>query len=542
MQKNMQSNDSVYLRKPWLANYPKGVGHQIDVPNFTIFDLLERSVQKYPTNIAVMDGDREMTYSNLMNACESISTALFKQGFRKGDRIALMMPNCLEYVISFFSIQRIGGVVVQVNPNFQPSELENLLRNSEAFGLVAFREQKEKIEKIGLGNQIKFITADEDIKEELNIHYWITNERNIFKFDHIQPDDLAVLSYTGGTTGFPKGVMISHSNMVANIFQAYETNKSILQEEGHCQLGIAPVYHGMGLFSLVQAMMIGGTFVTIERFDLKNLLLLIRKHRPTMFTGSPTMYIALLNHKERTKEDLMGFKLCHCGSAPLPVEVFENFEQESGVSITEGYGLSEATCGVIRNPINGKRKVGSIGLPMPNTEVKIVDSSTGKIEMPLGEQGEIIVKGPQVMKGYWKNQEETENVIRDGWLYTGDIGTMDSEGYFYIVGRKKEMIISGGFNVYPVEIEEVLYKHPAVQEACVFGVPDSYRGETIKAVITLKKDTTLTAEEVQTWCREHLTRYKVPRVIKFRDTLPKTTVGKILRRQLKEEELNEVDL
>lgn len=533
--------DSVYLSKPWLASYPKEVKHEIDIPPLTIFDVFKLTVQKHPSNIAIVDGERQWTYSNLKNVCERIATALSKQGFQKGDRIALMMPNCLEYVISFFAIQRLGGVVVQVNPNFQVAELKLLLQNSEATGLIAFKEHKEKIEKTELIEQLTFISADKGINEKLNLYYWIANEGSQCAFQEIHSEDIAILTYTGGTTGFPKGVMISHSNMIANLYQGYETNNHVLKQEGHCQLGISPLYHGMGLFSLVQAMMLGAKFVTIGKFDVNNLLDLIRKYRPTIFTGSPTMYIALLNHKDRTKVDLTCFKFCNCGSAPLPIEVLKYFEKESGVSILEGYGLSEATCGAIRNPVNGKRKVGSIGLPMPNTDVKIVDVATGKMELPIGEQGEIIIKGPQVMKGYWKNQVETENTLRDEWLYTGDIGTMDDEGYFYIVGRKKDMIISGGFNVYPVEVEEVIYQHPAVLEACVYGIPDLYRGETIKAVIALKKGNTLTAQELQNWCREYITRYKVPRVIEFRETLPKTTVGKILRRQLKEEDLKKIN-
>ncbi|MGG1674366.1 long-chain fatty acid--CoA ligase [Neobacillus sp. NRS-1170] len=537
MSEYVQKKESDYLKKPWLKSYAENVSSQIEIPSLTIFELLERTALKYPDSIAVIDGERELTYTGLKSACERVATALYKRRFRNGDRIAIMMPNCLEYVIAFFSIQRIGGIVVQVNPQFTPAELDHLIRNSEVKGLIAFREQKDKLEKIGLADQVFFIAADEGIREEDNLHHWIVNEKTELLYRDIQPKDLAVLTYTGGTTGWPKGVMITNENMIANLYQGYEVNKAILCQEGHCQLGIAPIYHGMGLYGLIQSVMIGARFVTIAKFELNHLLELIRKHRPTMFTGSPTMYIALMNHPDLRKDDLICFKYCLCGSAPLPIEVIKSFEQLSEVPIVEGYGLSEATCGAIRNQPTGKRKVGSIGLPMPNTDVKIVDIATGTIDMHVGEPGEIIIKGPQIMKGYWKNQEETENTIRDGWLYTGDIGNMDSEGYFYIVGRKKEMIITGGFNVYPVEVEEVIYQHPTVQEACVYGVPDPYRGETIKVAIVLKKGSVLTSEEIQTWCRERLTRYKVPRLIEFRESLPKTTVGKILRRQLKEEEL-----
>lgn len=542
MNNNLQNNESIYSKKPWLSSYPEDFIHEVDIPTITIYQLLEHTADKQPNDIAVIDGERTTTFLQFKNACEFIAAGLVRQGFQKGDRIALMMPNSLEYTLSFFAVQRMGGVVVQVNPNFQPSELNYLLKNAEATGLIAFREQKEKLEKAELTQQLVFISADDNLQEELNIHSWIAREEMMNGTERIQSKDLAILTYTGGTTGFPKGVKISHFNMIANLVQSYESSKRVLREKGNCQLGISPLYHGMGLFSFLQSIKVGATFVIVQKFDLNHLLQLIRKYKPTMFTGSPTMYIALLNHPERTKADLNSFKLCHCGSAPLPIEVIRRFKEESGVSIMEGYGLSEATCGAIRNPYNGVKKVGSIGLPMPNTDVKIVDIATGKMEMPLGKRGEIIIKGPQVMDGYWKNKEETDNVIRDGWLYTGDIGTMDNEGYFYIVGRKKEMIISGGFNVYPVEIEEVLYKHPSVQEACVYGVPDSYRGEAIKAVIALKKGTTLTIEEIQTWCKTYLTRYKVPRLFEFRESLPKTPVGKILRRELIAEDQSRVDI
>ncbi|ATF13303.1 long-chain fatty acid--CoA ligase [Brevibacillus brevis X23] len=530
------------LNKPWLAFYPQEVSHEVEIPSITIYDVLERTARLHSSNIAISDSEREITYLQLKEACERIASALYRRGYRKGDRIGIMVPNSMEYGLSFFAIQRLGGVVVQVNPNFQPAELEHLLKDSEATGVIAFREQKEKLKKIGLADQVTFIAADREIFEEDNLHHWILHESPDLPEKDVQPEELAVLTYTGGTTGRSKGVMITHTNMIANLYQSYETNKSVLSKAGHCQLGISPLYHGMGLFSFVQFVKMGAKYVPVAKFEMNRILELIRKHRPTYFTGSPTMYIAILNHPDLQKDDLLCFQMCIGGSAPLPVEVMKNFEQKTGVPIIEGYGLSEATCAVMRNPLIGQRKVGSVGLPLPNSDAKIVDTVTGTKEMPVGESGELIVKGPQVMKGYWKNQQETERTIRDGWLYTGDIGTMDSEGYFYIVGRKKDMIITGGFNVYPVEVEEVIYQHPAVLEACVYGVPDPYRGETIKAVIVLVRQANVTEEDIQSWCRERLTRYKVPRLIEFREALPKTHVGKILRSKLVEEERNKQNI
>lgn len=535
MNKEAQNKNSVYLNKPWLASYDKGVLPQIEIPNLTLFDILEKSAANFPNNIAIVDGKKEVTYLELKNICERVALALYKRGFRKGDRIAIMLPNRLEYVIAFFSIQRLGGIAVQVNPLYQPAELDHILRDSESKGLIAFQEQKEKIEKIGLSNKVIFISADQECEEEDNLHNWIAKVNSELLHKDLQPDELAFLAYTSGTTGRPKAVMTTHSNLVGIIKIAFEYVKSVLGEGSHCQLGFAPFYHGMGLLSLVQVMDLGGRYVIIEKFDMNYILEMIRVYRPTIFYGSPTMYIALLNHPDLKKDDLSCVQYPICGSAPLPIEVINKFMETAGTPIIEAYGLSESL-GVTSNPIKDLKKLGSIGIPYPNTEVKIVDIATGTTEMPIDEPGEIIVKAPQVMDGYWKNQEETEKTIRDGWLYTGDIGKMDSDGYFYIVGRKKELIITGGFNVYPAEVEEVIYQHPAVLEACVYGVPDPYRLETIKAAIVLKKGASLTAEEIQEWCRGRLTRYKVPRIVEFRDSLPKTAVGKILRRQLKEED------
>ncbi|MFB7140743.1 long-chain fatty acid--CoA ligase [Gottfriedia sp. NPDC056225] len=530
------------MNKPWLANYPEEVSYKIDIPSLTILEVLDQAAKENPSKIGIIDGDRKTTFLQLKKACERVAYGLYKRGFKKGDRIAVMLPNCLEYAIAFFAVQRLGGVVVQINPYFKPEELKHILNNSESVGLIAFREVKEKLDKVGMIDKVKFITADEVAKEDDNIHLWIENEKAELPSMDLQSNDLAIILYTGGTTGFPKGVMIKHSNMAAALYQGNECSKPILNEEGHCQIGIAPLYHGLGLFTLVQSIFIGASFVMVRNFDLDYILTLIRTYRPTIFMGSPTMYIALLNHPDLLENDLSCFKLCVCGAAPVPVEILNRFEEKTGVPIIEGYGLSEATIGVTRNPVNGKRKVGSIGIPLPNTDVKIVDIATGTKEMQVGEPGELIVKGPQVMKGYWKNQEESDYALRDGWLHTGDMATMDNEGYFYIVGRKKEMIITGGFNVYPAEVEEVIYKHPAVLEACVYGIPDPYRIETVKLAVVLKKGYTLTSEEIREWCKERLTNYKVPRIIEFKESLPKTPVGKIMRLQLKNEDVQKTEM
>jgi long-chain acyl-CoA synthetase len=283
------------------------------------------------------------------------------------------------------------------------------------------------------------------------------------------------------------------------------------------------------------AVFAAATIICMDRFEVNKTLEMIRKYQPTFFPGVPTMYIAILHHPDSASAGLDCIKICNSGSAPMPVEVMREFELKTGARIVEGYGLSETSPVTHRNPIFGPRKPGSIGVPLPNTDCRIVDVETGTIELPPGEPGELIIKGPQVMKGYWNKPEETAMALRDGWLYTGDIATMDEDGYFYIVGRKKEMIIAGGYNIYPIEVEEVIYQHPAVAEACVFGVPDPYRGETVKAAVVLKDGVHATEEELIDWCKERLAKYKVPRLVEFRKQLPKSTVGKILRRKLVEE-------
>jgi long-chain acyl-CoA synthetase len=521
------------MNKPGHFIHPNETTREITVPDLSIFHLLERSVSKYPTNDAVIDGECKLTFSELRDCSEYFAAALHNRGFKKGDRLALMLLNSIEYVIAFFAVHRLGGTIVQVNPMYQPQELEYILQDSEATWFIGRQEEKKKLHKIELDDQFTAIFVDTEVKDSF---YALINEKlNGLPIVNIHSkEDVAVLQYTGGTTGTPKGVMLTHFNIVANLSQTYAYGEEVYSEPGHSLLGVAPMFHAMGMTNMNLCLFIGGTYIAVKRFQIDNVIELIRKHRPTLFLGSPTMYIALLNYPDLQDNDLQSFKLCVCGSAPMPIEVIKKFKRATSALFVEGYGLSEATTSSNRNPLIGEKKVGSIGIPLPNTEVKIVDIDSGIREVPGGESGELIIKGPQVMKGYWKKTEETNNAIRDGWLYTGDLAIKDEDGYFYIVGRKKDMIIAGGYNIYPVEIENVIYEHPSVREACVFGVPDSYRGETVKAVLVVNQTTV--EEEIKSWCTERLAKYKVPRIIEFRDELPKSTVGKILRRKLVEEE------
>lgn len=533
------------MNRVWHKFYPKGTAYEVEIPPLSVYELLEHSAQKYPTCKAVIDREKELTYAELKKASDCFAASLYNRGFQKGDRVALMLPNCVEYIISYYAIHRLGGVVVQVNPTYQLTELDYILRDSESTWFIGGEEQKKKLKQIGLDDQLTIILAIRDKNQEDGLYYWIAEERNeLPKLDINPKEDLAVLQYTGGTTGRSKGVMLTHFNLIADAHQdfTYTVNTLKLQSPGERMLGLTPLFHVFGMARLNSAVYFASTYITIEKFKVNEVVDLIRKHRPTIFPGVPTMYNALLNHPDLTAEDLSCFKYCSCGSAPLPVEVIHQFEQKFGIPIFEGFGMTETSPTTHRNPVIGQRKTGSIGIPYPNTDAKIVDLETGTEELPPGQVGELLIKGPQVMKGYWKKPEDTSVALRDGWLYTGDIAMMDEEGYFYIVGRKKEMIIAGGYNIYPVEVEDIIYQHPVVAEACVFGVPDSYLGEKVKAAIVPKKGMRVTEQEIIDWCNERLARYKVPRLIEFKDQLPRTTVGKILRRKLVEEEAEKLSI
>jgi long-chain acyl-CoA synthetase len=403
--------------------------------------------------------------------------------------------------------------------------------------LITQREQKHKLEQIGYDAQLTLIFTDGSSEgDEYGFYDLISNSSAELPPLEIDPQDIAVLQYTGGTTGKAKGVMLTHFNLVNNVRQIFAFYAGDFKRPGERLLGVSPFFHVYGMTSTMNiAVFAAATIICMDRFEVNKTLEMIRKYQPTFFPGVPTMYIAILHHPDSASAGLDCIKICNSGSAPMPVEVMREFELKTGARIVEGYGLSETSPVTHRNPIFGPRKPGSIGVPLPNTDCRIVDVETGTIELPPGEPGELIIKGPQVMKGYWNKPEETAMALRDGWLYTGDIATMDEDGYFYIVGRKKEMIIAGGYNIYPIEVEEVIYQHPAVAEACVFGVPDPYRGETVKAAVVLKDGVHATEEELIDWCKERLAKYKVPRLVEFRKQLPKSTVGKILRRKLVEE-------
>ncbi|MFS0553837.1 long-chain-fatty-acid--CoA ligase [Brevibacillus sp. 179-C9.3 HS] len=524
------------MKKRWHAFYPKTIPFEIEIPSCSIYHFLERATQDYPEHLAIIENDKEVTYSELKLAVDRFAAALYRRGFKKGERMGIMLYNCKEYIIAFFAVQRLGGIVVQLNPMYQQHELVSMLGDSEPAWLVCESTQIEKMERTGYRSKCTIITTDCDQSGDAYLYNLIQEENDTLPTLQINSrEDIAFLQYTGGTTGTPKGVMITHYNSAANMYHTAITDDGALRRPGERFFGVFPLFHGAGLMVMLSAVYYAGAYIPIKHFRIQDALEMIRKYRPSQLSAPPTAFIAMLLHPDFTDDDLQSLKVCRSGAAPIPLEVMNAFEQKSGVQISEVYGLTESTTITLRNFMKGVRKPRSVGIPVPNSDVKIVDLETGRREMPIGEPGEILLKGPQIMKGYWKNPEETARVLRDGWLHTGDTGIMDEDGFLYIVGRKKEMIIAGGYNIYPNEVDEVLYQHPAIAEACTFGIPDAYRGETVKAAIVVKSGYSLTEEEIVEWCRERLARYKVPKHIEFRSQLPKSAVGKILRRSLVEE-------
>ena len=551
------------MNKPWLKFYDEGVPHHIEYPDVPLYEFLENSTRKYPNNTAIYYFGTTLTYKQLHDLTLRFAGALQSLGLKKGDRVAIMLPNCPQFLIAFYGALKAGCIVVQTNPLYVERELIEILGDSRPDTIVTIDILHKRIEsvvkEIPLKNVI-YTSIDEYFPPLLRMLYRIRlalerrlphikygrgvfNLKKLLKSVNREPydveinpkEDVALLQYTGGTTGTPKGAMLTHYNLVVNTIQCVSWNP-IRKEGEEVVMGALPFFHVYGMtVAMNYSVYVGGKLILLPKFDVKRLVKLLARERVTLFPGAPTMYIAVINTPGVEKYNLKSIRACISGSAPLPVKVKEDFENLTGAKLVEGYGLSEASPVTHCNPIYGLNKPGSIGVPFPDTEAKIVDVETGNTELETGEIGELIVSGPQVMKGYWNRPDETERVLRDGWLYTGDIAKMDEDGYFYIVDRKKDMIISGGFNIYPREIEEVLYQHPGVKEAAVVGVPHSYRGEVPKAYIVPKEGYTLTEQEIKEHCRKLLAKYKVPKYIEFREELPKTFVGKVLKRKLRYE-------
>ncbi|MDY6796718.1 MAG: long-chain fatty acid--CoA ligase [Actinomycetota bacterium] len=562
------------MEKIWLENYPEGVAGEVEIPDISVGRMLERTAGRFPDRKAIIFINRRIGYRELDELANRFANVLKGLGVGKGDRVALQLPNTPQMVLAYYGTLKLGAVVVMFNPMYSPREIEHQLRDSESKVMLILDRFWPQVKK-----------AFEKSKPE---HLIVTHVKDFLKFplnllepvkakregEHVEVDmdasryglagmyelsdllsrasearpsveidpasDLAVFQYTGGTTGVSKGTMLTHHNLVANAIQCQAWFPD-LREGAETVLCTLPFFHSYGMtVDMNLGVLTGCTLDLIPNpRDLGMVLKAIGKHRPTLFPGVPAMYINLINSPDvkSGKMDISSIRACLSGAAPLPVEVQEEFESLTGGKLVEGYGLSEASPVTHANPIEGIRKSGSIGMPVPNTESKIVDIEDRTRELPLGEIGELAVKGPQVMRGYWNMPSETEMVLDDeGWLYTGDIAHADEEGFFYIVDRKKDMIIASGYNIYPRDVEEVLFEHPKVADVAVAGVPDPKRGETVKAYIVLKEGETVTEEDIIAFCVERMSKYKVPKLVEFREELPKTMVGKVLRRVLIEEE------
>ncbi|RWR05176.1 long-chain-fatty-acid--CoA ligase [Siminovitchia fortis] len=556
--------------KPWLDLYPDTIPKTLEYERKPVQQYLTDTAKKYPDKTAIHFMGKELTYRELYESSLKLANYLRSLDIRKGDRVAIMLPNSPQAVISYYGILYAGAIVVQTNPLYTERELEYQMKDSGAKAIVGLDLLYPRIMKV-MGNtdlEHVIVTAVKDYlpfpknviypfiqKRDSGIVVKVKHEGNQHLFKEIMngasPDevpiefdfdnDLALLQYTGGTTGNPKGVMLTHKNLIANA-TACDAWLYKMKKREEKILGLLPLFHVYGMTTvLILGVMQGYKIILLPKFDAKNTLKTIHKQKPTLFPGAPTIYIGLLNHPDFKKYDLSSIESCISGSAPLPVEVQEKFEKATGGKLVEGYGLTETSPVTHANFLWDRERVkGSIGIPWPDTDAMIVSLENGE-PLPPGEVGEIAVKGPQVMKGYWNMPEETEKTMKDGWLLTGDLGYMDEKGYFYVVDRKKDMIIAGGFNIYPREIEEVLYEHPSVQEVVVAGVPDAYRGETVKAYVVLKEGASVTEQQLDEFARKHLAAFKVPRIYEFRDELPKTAVGKVLRRNLVDEERKKME-
>ncbi len=565
------------MDRPWFKSYDARVPHTLDYPAVTLDHFLDESARKFPYNTATnfvlsyLAGGRftvggTLTYRKLNELADRFANALFELGVRKGDRVALMLPNSPHFVIAFFGAMKIGAIVVNNNPTYTPRELKYQLADAGAETIVLLNLFWPRLREIQAETSIRrtivahiFDTLGFPSRALVRAKQrrepdWVEVPKapGIFFFQDLlaqspptlpkverSPADTALFQYTGGTTGLPKAAMLTHHNLVANTIQVASWMPDAHPGQEKLMAAI-PFFHVYGMtVAMIYAVYMGAELVIVPNpRPIDNVMTVIQKERCTIFPGVPAMYIGIINHPRVREYDLKSVKACISGSAPLPMEVQEAFGRLTGGRLVEGYGLTEAAPVTHCNPINGLRKAGSIGIPLPDVDAKLIDLETGA-DLPLGsaQEGELLVRGPQVMQGYWNRPAETaETIDSDGWLHTGDICKADADGYFYVVDRKKDMIITSGYKVLPREVEEVLFMHPKVLEAVAAGVPDPYRGETVKAYIVPKDGQQLTADEIIEFCRQHLAPYKVPRQIEFRTELPKTLVGKVLRRALVEEE------
>ena len=548
--------------RPWLKRYDPGVPHHIDVPPIPLHHFLEASARTYGSRPCAIFKGHVVTYAEMDELTDRLAAGLAALGVKKGDPVGIFMPNSAQFVMAFYAILKAGGVVVATNPLYSAREIEHQLNDagieimlvmSNFYNLVKGVQPKTRLRRLVVTNIKEYLpglmrTLFTLLKEKKGGHRVALAEGDLWLQDvlgrhdrrarpalEIGPEDVALFQYSGGTTGLSKAAVATHRNLVANTLQIHSWMTQCRDGEEIVLMAI-PMFHVYGMVAGMSfAVRSGASMVMIPNpRDLKDVLENIDKIQPTVFPGVPTMYNAINNHPDVAagKYKLTSIKACISGSAPLLRETKDRFEALTGGKLVEGFGLSEAPTATHCNPLLGENRSGSIGLPFPDVDCRIISLDDGVTVLAAGEIGELAIRSPNVMRGYHNMPTETTNSLRDGWLFTGDIARMDPDGYFYIVDRKKELIKPGGFQVWPREVEEEIAKNPKVLDVGVAGIPDAYRGETVKAWVVVRPGETLTEEEVRAWCKERMAVFKVPTQVEFRAELPKTTVGKILRREL----------
>jgi long-chain acyl-CoA synthetase len=547
-------SSSPYTAKPWLNHYNFWIPAHMNYPRRPLHEILKITACEIPDRPATVFLGKQLTFSELKKQTDQFAMVLDRLGIKHGDRLGIMLPNCPQYLVATFAAFRLGAIVVNVNPIYTPREILVVAKDSGMRALLTLDllaplvlsvNGETSIENIiitSLGEYSAAATPTSEVAGTLRMSDLLASVEKV-ELPRVEIDtdeDVAVLQYTGGTTGVPKGAMLTHANLFANVVQTDLWAYQLLERGKDSFLVVIPLFHIYGFtVGMLEGVWRGAQQILIPKYDVEAVLTAIRDYCPTYFPAVPTIYISLLNHPRASEYGIDRIRIFNSGSAPLPVEVIDQFEQLTGGTLSEGYGLSEASPVTHSTPSLGRRKPGSIGLPLSDTDMKIVDLETGLHEVPIGEEGELCIAGPQVMKGYWNRPDETAIALRTDesgrqWLYTGDVARMDEDGFTYIVQRKKDMIIVSGFNVYPTEVEGVLFTHPAVMEAAVIGRPDAYRGESVKAFVVLKAGANATCEELIAHCETGLADFKIPREIEFRESLPKTAVGKVLHRVLRE--------
>jgi len=549
--------------KPWLAFYDQGVPKTLEYPQQTLPEVLADTAQKFPDHPAIYYFGTRVNYGELNDKVNQFANLLIAEGIKPGDRVALYLPNCPAAVISFYAVLRTGAILTQLNPLYSASETSHQLKDSGAQYVVSLDRFVPILKQVAAQCGLKkvWVTRVNDYfpwllhtlyplkaKKEKTWVNWpkeplyhsFVKELDSASVEPVNVpldmDKTALLQYTGGTTGVAKGVIMTHRNMTANAYQCRYWLPHLENGNEVFMLAI-PIFHSYGMTAGMNfALVTVASMVLIPKFEVVQVLKAVDKYKVSIFPGVQAIYVAINNYPDVKKYNIHSIKACISGAGPLHQEVQKKFEELTGGKLVEGYGLTEASPVTHCNPVYGRRKMGMIGLPFVGTDSKIMDVETGTQEMPVKGIGELVIKGPQVMQGYWNHPEETAMVLKDGWLYTGDIGYMDEEGFFAIVDRKKDMVKVGGENVYPRDVEEVLFQNEKVLDCVAAGVPDEVLVDKIKAYIVLKPGQTATAQEIIDFCKTRLAKFKVPKEVEFRQSLPKNMVGKMLRRLLVEEE------